>query len=468
MFRNLDYHRPQTQLLRRMEEVFEGLGEKPFSHGQKHDGEGLWGSDLNRDRARRPPCKVHLRIPKRQPAFLTGAGPAFVKLLCLLALVGFLSCRGLGVDPSLAAPSFDGPIMVDAMEYPWSALGRVNAGGKGYCTGTLISDRHVLTKANCLYNAIEGRWWHPSELHFIAGYQRDIYQINSAVARYHLARGYGSGKTLANLMNDWAVLTLEQPIGREAGWIRLQWLNQSVRAHLEKGRAYVLSAGYRRGQGHVITVKLDCGIESLLRLRLIEQGACRTLLAGAGGLPELVFIDGEFRVLAPQQMSRTFVQSLLDGQALSTAHGLRASSSDDRLPRDTIHGLLQQLGYTNDVNGHAKSPKKDAAIITRQTERSRPFTDETPQQNHVLVHLASFRTANAASREWERLKSRYPAQLTDLSLRIARVELGSQGIFYRVLTDPIERGFSARRLCDSLQTTGQYCSFVGSKGTAYN
>jgi len=399
---------------------------------------------------------------------LTGAGTSFAKLLCLLVLSVFMFGRGLGVNPSLAAPNFDGRIMVDAMEYPWSALGRVNAGGKSYCTGTLISDRHVLTKAHCLYNAIEGRWWHTSDLHFIAGYQRDSYQMHSAITRYHIAPGYGTGETLADLINDWAVLTLEQPIGREAGWIRLQWLNQSVRAHLEKGRAYVLSAGYRRGQGHVITVKLDCGIESLLRLRLIEQGACRTLLAGAGGLPELVFIDGEFRVLAPQQMSRTFVLSLLDGQALSTAHGLRASSSDDRLPRDTIHGLLQQLGYTNDVNGHAKSPKKDAAIITRQTERSRPFTDETPQQNHVLVHLASFRTANAASREWERLKSRYPAQLTDLSLRIARVELGSQGIFYRVLTDPIERGFSARRLCDSLQTTGQYCSFVGSKGTAYN
>ncbi len=266
--------------------------------------------------------------------------------------------------------------MVDAMEYPWSALGRVNAGGQGYCTGTLISDRHVLTKASCLYNPIEGRWWHPSELHFIAGYQRDIYQINSAVARYHLARGYGSGKTLANLMNDWAVLTLEQPIGREAGWIGLQWLNPSVRAHLKRGGAYVLSAGYRPGQDHVITVTLDCGIDSLLRRELIERGACRTLLAGAGGLSKLLFIHGEFRVLAPQQMSRTVARSVLNGQALSAAHAPGAGSPADRLPRNTVHGLLQQLGYTNGVNGHGESPDSRAAIIAFEKERGLPVTGQ--------------------------------------------------------------------------------------------
>ncbi len=359
-----------------MEEVFEGLGEKRFSHGQKHDGEGLWGSDLNRNQVRRPPCKVHLRVLRRQPVFLTGAGPSFVKLLCLLALVGFLSCRGLGVDPSLAAPSFDGRIMVDAMEYPWSALGRVNAGGRVFCTGTLISDRHVLTKANCLYNPIEGRWWHSSELHFIAGYQRDSYQMHSGVTRYQIGHDYGTGETLANMINDWAVLTLEQPIGREAGWIELQWLNQSVLAHLEKGRAYVLAAGYRPGQDHAITVTLDCGIDSLSQRELIKRGACQTLLAGAFRLSKLLFIDGEFRVLAPLQMSRSFARSVLNGRALPAAHVPGTGSPADRLPRDTIHGLLQHLGYRSGVNGHAESSDLRAAIASFEKEQGLPVTGQ--------------------------------------------------------------------------------------------
>ncbi len=38
-----------------------------------------------------------------------------------------------------------GRIEVNAMEYPWSAIGRVNAGGRGHCTGFLIGERQVLT-----------------------------------------------------------------------------------------------------------------------------------------------------------------------------------------------------------------------------------------------------------------------------------------------------------------------------------
>ena len=38
-------------------------------------------------------------------------------------------------------------MIVNALEYPWSAIGRVNLGGRGHCTGFLVSERHVLTAA---------------------------------------------------------------------------------------------------------------------------------------------------------------------------------------------------------------------------------------------------------------------------------------------------------------------------------
>ena len=75
-------------------------------------------------------------------------------------------------------------------------------------------------------------------------------------------------------------------------------------------------------------------------------------------------------------MSRRYARNVLKGQPLSSAHAPGAGSPADRLPRDTIHGLLQHLGYTNGVKSHAGSRDLRAAIIAFQKQRGLPVTGQ--------------------------------------------------------------------------------------------
>lgn len=135
------------------------------------------------------------------------------KLIAMMAVGLWLASPLVASDPSPLRT-----LMTGDESRGWEGVGRLNIGRGGLCTGAMISESLVLTAAHCLFEQSTGARVPPNEIEFLAGWRNGRASAYRGVRRavVHPDFSFAAGDKAARVVNDLALLELDQPIRKSS------------------------------------------------------------------------------------------------------------------------------------------------------------------------------------------------------------------------------------------------------------
>ncbi len=192
----------------------------------------------------------------------------------------------------------------------WDAVGRINIGTTGFCTGTLIADDLVLTAAHCLYDKTTGKRVADTDLTFLAGWRNGRAEAYRSVTRALAHPDYrADGKPLDSVGSDLALLRLDHPI-------RLPQVQPFATETTPETGAEVGIVSYAQDRSEAPSLQEVCDIIGQRPDMMVLSCAVDF---GASGAPVFTVTDGAVAVV-----SVISAKAQMDGKAVALAVPLAA------------------------------------------------------------------------------------------------------------------------------------------------